>query len=107
VRLNLLTVVDWTALGLYCVALSDFRRYGDHIRQNSETYSTPSGQIKTRPEVYLLVGYEAEIAKINAAIADIQAKLGHELGIPSIHAQSPKICVNYWVARFLRVPGRF
>lgn len=49
-ELNLLTKLDTINLAIYCQLISNLERYEKILSESGETYMTPSGFIKPRPE---------------------------------------------------------
>ena len=52
-KYNILSDIDVNTLTLYCQSWSDWIRYTLLLRKEGETYNTPSGQCKPRPEIMM------------------------------------------------------
>ena len=50
-KMGVLTEIDKGNLALYCTLVSRLERYDAFLDQEGETYTTPGGTIKPRPEV--------------------------------------------------------
>jgi P27 family predicted phage terminase small subunit len=62
-RLGLLTHVDMAALAGYCQSYSEWQRMSVVVAEQGATFTTPTGQIRGRPEV----------AMARKALADVRA----------------------------------
>lgn len=52
-RAGLLTELDKINLAIYCQLISRKEKYDTFLSENGETYETPSGQLKPRPEIHM------------------------------------------------------
>lgn len=52
-RLGLLTELDTTALATYCQCIATYTECQVVMNEKGETYETPTGQLKLRPEYYI------------------------------------------------------